>query len=327
MACAKHFFDVLPPTSIIAQRPDNGALMLEIVCIEGLKPGELTLKQNDGASWFLLQRNSQKMIIAAGLSERSESNCILQQSHSAFDLLQGILQEEGMEFSDIIRQWNYIEQITARAQSNDSISQHYQIFNDVRTKFYQQARFENGFPAATGIGMDFGGIIIDFIAAKLGGKSAIIGVKNPLQLDAYHYSKEVLAENRAMDDFCQTTPKFERAKVIETPDGKWIFVSGTAAITGELSCLESCIEQQTEMTIQNILGLISPENLQKHGVDCRGEVTLKYLRAYIKFKADIPQVKEICRKYFPQIPIAFVVADICRPELLIEIEGEAFIHS
>ena len=325
-ACAKLFFNELPPTSIIAQLPDNGSLILEIVCIQGIQPGEITFKRNDSASWLVLERNTRKMIIAAGLSEIMESNCILQQSIKAFELLQNILQEEEMAFSDVIRQWNYIEKITANTDYNNSISQHYQIFNDVRSRFYQKAHFENGFPAATGIGMDFGGINIDFIAAKTECKKSIIGVKNPVQLDAYHYSKEVLAENNAMSDFCQTTPKFERAKVLITPEGKWLFVSGTAAITGQMSSLQSCIEQQTEMTIQNILSLISTENLQKHGIDCGERVTLNYLRAYIKYKSDIAQAKKICRKYFPHIPIAFVVADICRPELLIEIEGQAAIH-
>jgi len=325
-ACAKLFFEELPPTSIIAQLPDNGSLILEIVCIEGLKPGDLTFKRNDVVSWLVLQQNSRKMIIAAGLSKNGESNCILQQSIHSFELLQHILEEEEMEFSDIIRQWNYIEKITAHADYNNSSSQHYQIFNDVRSKYYQQASFENGFPAATGIGMDFGGITIDFIAVKLENKSSIIGVKNPVQRDAYRYSKEVLAENNTMSDFCQTTPKFERAKAVITPEGKWLFVSGTAAISGEVSIMANSVEKQTEMTIQNILGLVSMENLQKYGINCGAEVALSYLRAYIKFKRDIPKVKEICRKYFPQIPITFVVADICRPELLVEIEGQAIIR-
>lgn len=325
-ACAKFFFDEVPPTSIIAQLPDNGSLILEIVCIEGIKPGELTYKRNDVASWLVLQRNNRKIIIASGLSEKENSNCILQQSIHSFELIQHILLEEEMEFSDIIRQWNYIEKITANADYNNSKSQHYQIFNDVRSKYYQQANFDNGFPAATGIGMDFGGITIDFIAAKSENKKSIIGVKNPVQLDAYHYSKEVLAENTAMNDFCQTSPKFERAKAFITSEGKWIFVSGTAAIIGQLSQQQSCIVEQTEMTIQNILGLISTENLQKHGIDCREKVSLDYLRTYIKFERDIPQVKKICRKYFPYIPIIFVVADICRPELLVEIEGQAVIR-
>lgn len=320
---AKHFFDVLPPTSVISQLPDNASLLVEIAYLEGLHPGELTMKQSGMASWVVFRRNGIKLVVAAGLTGNIDSNSILQQSITAFELVQSILQAEEMEFSDIIRQWNYIEQITANTNHNDSASQHYQIFNDVRSKYYQKSGFENGFPAATGIGMDFGGIDIDFMAIKSGCENSIIGLKSPVQLDAYSYSKEVLAENNTMCDFCRTTPKFERAKVVITPESKWIFVSGTAAIKGQLSSGYQSVGQQTDMTIQSILSLISAENLSKHGIDSVAEVNISYLRAYIKYKEDLPVVKQICREYFPLIPISFVVADICRPELLVEIEGQA----
>lgn len=325
-ACAKFYFDELPPTSIIAQFPDNGSLVLEIAYIEGIKPNELFRKQNDRSSWLVFQRGNMKMLFAAGLSESSDNGDIMQQSLDAFKLLHAILMEEKMEFSDIIRQWNYIEQITGIVNHNNSTSQHYQIFNDVRSKFYQLASFDNGFPAATGIGMEYGGISIDIIAAKLENKNSIIGLKSPVQLDAYAYSKEVLAENYTMGDFCRTTPKFERAKILISPENKWIFISGTAAIVGQASIPQLSVEQQTEMTIQNIKSLISPENLRKHGITPGEMATINHLRVYVKYKNDIQQVKDICLKYFPHLPITYAVADICRPELLVEIEGQAVIN-
>jgi len=325
-ACTKLFFDELPPPSIIAQFPDNGALVLEITYMEGLRPTELIRKQNDNSSWLVFQRGDMKMIFAAGLSRSSENGDIMQQSLDAFKLLQDILVEEKMEFSDIVRQWNYIEQITGIDINNNSTSQHYQIFNDVRSKFYQLACFDHGYPAATGIGMEYGGICIDFIAAKIQNKNSIIGLKSPVQLDAYAYSKEVLAENNTMSDFCRTTPKFERAKILITPENKWIFISGTAAIVGQASIPQLNVEQQTEMTIHNIMSLISTENLQKHGISHVEKASINHLRVYVKYKNDIQQVKDICLNYFPQIPIAFAVADICRPELLVEIEGQAVIN-
>ena len=326
LACAKEFFDELPPTSIIAQSPDNGLLVLEIVCIEGINPNELFRKSNGEASWTVIQRGEIKMLVAADLCETTETNDILLQSNTSFQKLQYILDEERMEFSDIIRQWNYIEQITATVEYNNSKSQHYQIFNDVRSKFYHQSDFRNGYPAATGIGMDCGGIIIDFIAIKFGNEGSVIPVKSSVQLDAYTYSKEVLGNNNSMGDFCRTTPKFERAKIIITPENKWIFISGTAAITGELSTAEQTVVYQTEMTIQNILSLISIENLQKHGISISEKANINYLRVYVKYSKDMKQVQETCQKYFPHIPIAFIVADICRPELLVEIEGHAVIN-
>lgn len=320
---AKLFFSVLPPTSVIAQLPDKGGLIVEIIYMEGLKSNELVFKENELGSWMVIQRSDMKIVVASDLCQKRKETGILQQSIDAFEQLQDILREEKMEFSDIIRQWNYIEQITAQMAHNNSVSQHYQIFNDVRSMFYQRSDFGHGFPAATGIGMDKGGIIVDFIAAKFTSDSLIVGLKNPVQHDAYTYSKEVLAENHAMSDFRQTTPKFERAKAIISPEGKWIFVSGTAAITGEVSMAQSSVELQTELTIHNILHLISLENLLTHGIGSVRDVKLHYLRAYVKNRHDISQVMNICKKHFPKIPIACVVADVCRPELLVEIEGLA----
>jgi len=126
-----------------------------------------------------------------------------------------------------------------------------------------------------------------------------------------------------MKDFNKTTPKFERAKIVSTEGSNLIFISGTAAISGQKSLKQSCPEAQTEMTIQNILSLISTDNLQKHGISGHEKANINFLRVYVKYPKDIPSVRSVCLKYFSHIPISFVVADICRPELLVEIEGQA----
>lgn len=326
LAFATYYFGVLPPTSVLSQCPDNESIALEVVYLQGAKPNEITIKRNEIASWSLFQRDGLKLIFAADLSLDMETADILNHSMDSFAKVQNILIEEGMNFSDIIRQWNYIEQITEKIGLDGKMSQHYQIFNDVRSKYYQLADFVNGYPAATGIGMDFGGISIDFIAAKSENQNSVIGIKSPVQVDAYHYTEAVLKENCAMNDFCRTTPKFERAKLFLTSEIKWIFISGTAAILGQDSADQNSVDYQTEMTIQNIKQLVSVKNLQRHGINTTQEPTINYLRVYVKFKNDIPAVKQICNRYFEGIPIAYVVADICRPELLVEIEGQAILN-
>jgi len=323
LVCAKDFFDELPPTSILAQSPSSSSLVLEVVLVEKLQSNEILHKHNDESSWIIFQRGETKMLIAAGLCDTIEQSDILHQSNEAFRLLNKILTEEKMEFSDIVRQWNYIEQITKNGNFN---SQHYQIFNDVRTKFYQLSEFKNGFPAATGIGIDCGGIIIDIIAVKFNNDSTVISIKSPVQLDAYKYSKDLLAENNSINELSRTTPKFERAKILNTPENKIIFISGTAAISGQESTSSLSVELQTEMTIQNMLSLISVANIEKHGIRNVEKTSFNYVRVYVKYKKDMKPVIAICLKYFSHIPIVYVVADICRPELLVEIEAQASIN-
>jgi len=323
LVCAMGFFEKLPPTSILAQAPANTSLVLEVVLVAGLQSNEIFHRHNDESSWIIFERGETKILVAAGLCNTVEQSNILQQSNEVFRQLHQILMEENMEFSDIVRQWNYIEQITKNGDSN---SQHYQIFNDVRSKFYQLSKFKNGFPAATGIGIDWGGIIIDIIAIKFDNDCSVISVKSPVQFDAYKYSKEVLAENNSISEFCRTTPKFERAKLLNTPENKMIFISGTAAISGQESTNPLSIKHQTEMTIQNMLSLMSVKNIENHGIGNVEKTSFNYVRVYVKYKKDMKPVKEVCLKYFLQIPIVYVVADICRPELLVEIEAQGRIN-
>jgi len=126
-----------------------------------------------------------------------------------------------------------------------------------------------------------------------------------------------------MCDYCGTTPKFERAKILTYVSNKWVLISGTAAISGQMSDNELSAKHQTEMTIQNILQLISAENLTKHGINSEERATIQSLRVYVKYRKDITEVNAVCTDFFPGLPIMYVIADICRPELLVEIEGFA----
>lgn len=325
VSCASLFFPELPPTSIISQAPDNGSVVLELTLLEGVHPGELVTKETSGVRWSVFSRGSTRLVFAAGLNTEGNYDDMLQQSTSSFELAGQILEAEGMSFSNVVRQWNYIAQITKDIEVDGKSSQHYQIFNDVRSKYYGTADFENGYPAATGIGMDWGGVVIDFVAVNPDAVQSV-GIKSPVQFDAYIYSKEVLAENCTVSDFCQTTPKFERARLVNVCGAKWIFISGTAAIVGQESEHQNSVEHQTEMTIDNIRRLISAENIRRFGIETVADPTITYLRVYVKYKADLEAVKQICCKHFTTIPLSFVVADVCRPELLLEIEGQAVLE-
>ena len=80
----------------------------------------------------------------------------------SFPVIGDVLRREGFPLNSIIRQLgNYIERITAF----DGQDQHYQAFNNARSAFYSKTEWTNGYPAATGIGANLGGILIDVDAA------------------------------------------------------------------------------------------------------------------------------------------------------------------
>jgi len=116
-------------------------------------------------------------------------------------------------------------------------------------------------------------------------------------------------------------PLFERAKYIGTPEFAVVFVSGTASIIGEQTIGKNDIEIQTNTTCDNISQLTNLENLEKAGIDIP-QTESCYLRVYVKNIEDIPLVEQICQQKYGNIPILYVKADICRDDLLVEIEGE-----
>lgn len=176
-------------------------------------------------------------------------------------MLECILNREKFPVGSIVRQWNYIDGITAFDNNGD---QHYQMFNNARSEFYLSDTWKNGYPAATGIGTRGGGVIVDIDAAMAKEVSfSILPIDNELQVAAYSYSGSVLEKA----DTGKTTPKFERAKSLQTGDCCMMYLSGTAAIRGEVSLAEADVVAQLRITLENIRHLI-------------GDVSMKLLRVY-----------------------------------------------
>ena len=104
------------------------------------------------------------------------------------------------------------------------------------------------------------------------------------------------------------------------------WVSGTASIVDSESRYLDDPEKQTAQTIDNIERLIAAENFAAHGVKGAGASLrdLAKVRVYIKRAEDLAKCRAVCEQRFGPVPTIYAVADVCRPELLVEIEGVAF---
>jgi enamine deaminase RidA (YjgF/YER057c/UK114 family) len=255
--------------------------------------------------------------VSNGFSASNTGDCITD-SDLAFKTLQQLLSETGFEILDITRQWNYIEGIL----SSNERHQHYQIFNDARTKFYEDHFREKGYPAATGIGMQKGGILIEYIAIR-GDQVYNVPMDNPQQIPAHQYHPDCLMGVPAGDS--KTTPKFERGRFVDLQGEEVFFISGTAAIMGEKTANPGDAEQQTRLTINNIDRLVSKDNLLKNNIEPR-DLRYNYLRIYLKHKKDFRKVREICLERYGSVPIVWLQADICRKDLEVEIEGTLLVN-
>lgn len=292
----------IPALSYISQPPLNGGLVLEIHSYPTEPNEEIIYKSMGNVHYIILKDKHAKGLLIGGI-QGDINTSIEQQSQDAFHILEGILHDEGFDINDIIRQWNYIEQITEFEGTN----QNYQSFNNARSDFYNKTEWTRGYPAATGIGMNHGGIIIDAdVASFTSDQYAVIPIDNKLQVAAHKYSEQVL-ENAQLQ---KTTPKFERAKALIHNQNRLVYISGTAAIRGEESLKDVGLKEQLKITIENIGQLT-------------GNAPLAMLRVYFKDAVSETEIKELMKPYNINIPISYVQANVCRTELLIEIEGIA----
>ena len=103
-------------------------------------------------------------------------------------------------------------------------------------------------------------------------------------------------------------------------------MSGTAAIRAEASLTGMDAAAQTRATLENIAALLRQVSGLGDGADradlsCLG--ALRSARVYVKHPEDIPSVAAVVERACPSARAVYLAADVCRPELLVEIEGFA----
>ncbi|MDX9748783.1 MAG: hypothetical protein RBT57_09820 [Paludibacter sp.] len=315
----------------------DGLTAEAIYLTPGESPDMASYKTIAETSYILIENKHEKALIMEGIRCMDMSENMACQGNEIFQRIATIFEKEDFRASDIVRQWNYIGHITEAENG----MQHYQAFNEARARFYESSDWhERGYPAATGIGMSIQGLIISLIACiGTTPELRVIPIDNPLQVAAHHYSQSKLVgdEQRSLTKAVTTdfaglqdtsiliplaTPKFERGKILLFQHSGLCYVSGTAAIRGEESMHSMNAELQTRQTIENINYLISEVNLTRIGIS-NFVTTFVSLRVYFKNAEDANTIQAEVEKQWAGIPVVYTQADICRKELLVEIEGVA----
>ena len=296
--CRAFFGKAMPMVTCVAQKPIGSTLTSEVLYLSG----DGTIEYND--DYLVIRNGRQKELISKGIRFLSAGDSG-SQANAVFSRIGEILDSEGFGIDEIVRQWNYIEGITL---VNGGI-QNYQMFNDARSAFYSRTDWPGGYPAATGIGCASGGVAVSVYAVK-GALRLSHPIDNPLQIPAHKYSGKVLVAGKETQ---KTTPKFERARLL----GESVLVSGTAAIKGENSEMFSDPSLQSKAAIEVVESLVAPGNIFPGNKRFR----FNSLRVYIKREKDADAIISTLKSHWGTIPMHFMIADICRPELLLEIEG------
>ena len=111
---------------------------------------------------------------------------------------------------------------------------------------------------------------------------------------------------------------FERGTYIDYGDRRHVFISGTASINNKGEIMyPGDVRKQTERMWENV------ETLLKEA-DC-GFEHVGHLLVYLRDIADYTVVKDMFDKRFPTIPKVFLLAPVCRPGWLVEMECMAIL--
>ena len=241
-------------------------------------------------------------------------------SLNAIQKMQNLLQQGGYDLSDLYRTWLYQGKIV----DAEGDTQRYKELNRARSDVFHGQKFVTqflpqgyrgiAFPSSTGIGADDYDLLLSCQAVKSQRNDLkIVPLENPLQISAFDYAEV----------YSPKSPKFSRAMAFVAGSDAKVYISGTASITDSESRFEGDPERQTHQTLDNIAALVTQENLTRHGVTGFG-ATLEQLavaRVYVKNKSDFPVIQQVCEQRISGTPIVYTFADVCRPELLVEIEG------
>ncbi|MDR1958822.1 MAG: hypothetical protein LBQ54_07245 [Planctomycetaceae bacterium] len=247
---------------------------------------------------------------------------VYDRSVNAFQNLNALLSSADYDMTQLYRVWIHQGHIVAPVGD----TQRYKELNRARADVFGKKRFLPNFltfefrgvayPASTGIGADDYDVVMSAQAVATQRKNLIVTpLENPDQTSAFDYGEV----------YSPKSPKFARAMAFVDGSDAMIFVSGTASITDSESRHINQPVRQTEQTLDNIAALISGQNLEKYGIDGFSTTLndLASLRVYIKNTEDYPAVREYCERRLGPTPAIYTHADVCRPELLVEIEGIA----
>lgn len=203
-----------------------------------------------------------------------------------------------------LRAWNYLAAIT----QGEGEAERYRRFNAGRySAVGLSSGIEQNLPAASALGSDSGGFVLSCLAGKRPGAQ----IENPRQVSASLYPPR----------YGLRSPMFARAALVPNGSGAQLLVSGTASIVGHESLHVGDPERQLEETARNFEALVEAAMKADVGRPKPTRVELESLKVYLRHTDDYERLLPEVRRLFHVAEPLVLRADICRRELLVEIEG------
>jgi hypothetical protein len=217
------------------------------------------------------------------------------QCRQVFERIETALSSVGMTFNQVMRTWFYLDRILSW----------YGDFNDVRSTFFAGSGILHGpHPASTGVGMSNplgAAILCSALAVRPKGDDLRLHeVESPVQCPAPDYRSS-----------------FSRAVEIAAPGCRSLHVSGTASIGRDgFTAHVGDVDRQIDLTMDAVRSLLLSRRMDWPDVN--------RAVAYFADLRDLPRlIRCLESRGISGLPLAIARADICRDDLLFEMEVEA----
>lgn len=229
-------------------------------------------------------------------------------SRKAYETLFAVQELTG--FTHLLRCWNYLPGINVDGGGLER----YRQFNIGRQDAFIAARHAwlDGSPSACALGSADGDLQLYFLA----GRQSALAIENPRQTSAYRYPQQ----------YGPRAPTFSRASLLRLESEEILFISGTASIVGHESVHQGDVREQTRETLRNLDAVTAEAN--RHAFFGRFETRKLFLKVYLRHAEDLPVVRsELQAALGEGAVLTFLLADVCRAELLVEIEAFGFLDA
>jgi len=258
---------------------------------EVLKYGSEDVKR--GANGQIQWASSNGVMFAATWLDEDACGFMQQEVRRSYVDLVSMLRESG--YPNIFRMWNFLPDIN---REHGDLEVYKRFCAGRHDAFTRLGILTKEFPAASAVGHHTNGAVIYALASP----NPYTNFENPEQTSAYHYPRE----------YGPRSPSFARATSVNLASQQHFFVSGTSSIIGHKTQAAGALDHQLRLTIKNIERVLSAA-----GSDTG---TLQALRVYLRHPADLKAAKTMIDINYHGIDVNYLLADICRSDLLVEVE-------
>jgi chorismate lyase/3-hydroxybenzoate synthase len=251
---------------------------------------------------IVFARNDEALFGAIVSDEADVERAVLRAYREILDLLRA------EQVPHLLRVWNHVRDING----GQGDAERYKRFCAGRHEALVGAGWARGdFPAASAVGMRSGELAIYFVASRTRGTH----VENPRQVSAYDYPRR----------YGQHRPSFARATATRFGSEALLFISGTSSVVGYETQHPGVVVAQLRETLTNLdrIATAAGEAIGERS----GLGAIRFAKTYLRRASDYAVVAAELATALPAADILFAEADICRADLLLEIEAVGSVAS